>query len=42
MRAHTFKISFVALLCLTLTGCLSFGSLKYRQVKMLKKKKVSF
>ena len=37
MRAHTFKISFVALLCLTLTGCLSFGSLKYRQVKMLRK-----
>ena len=37
MRAHTFNISFVALLCLTLAGCLSFGSLKYRQVKMLKK-----
>ena len=37
MRAHTFKISFVALLCLTLAGCLSFGPLKYRQVKMLKK-----
>ena len=37
MRAHTIKISFVALLCLTLAGCLSFGPLKYRQVKMLKK-----
>lgn len=37
MRTHTFKISFVALLCLTLAGCLSFGPLKYRQVKMLKK-----
>jgi outer membrane protein OmpA-like peptidoglycan-associated protein len=37
MRAHTIKISFIALLCLTLAGCLSFGPLKYRQVKMLKK-----
>lgn len=38
MRTHTIKISFIALLCLTLAGCLSFGPLKYRQVKMLKKK----
>lgn len=37
MRAQTIKISFIALLCLTLAGCLSFGPLKYRQVKMLKK-----
>ena len=37
MRTHTIKISFIALLCLTLAGCLSFGPLKYRQVKMLKK-----
>ncbi|MCH7309032.1 OmpA family protein [Acinetobacter sp. NIPH 1852] len=36
MRTHTLKISFIALLCLTLAGCLSFGPLKYRQVKMLK------
>lgn len=27
----------LTLLCLTLAGCLSFGPLKYRQVKMLKK-----
>ena len=37
MRAQTIQISFIALLCLTLAGCLSFGPLKYRQVKMLKK-----
>lgn len=37
MRAQTIKISFIALLCLTLAGCLSFGPLEYRQVKMLKK-----
>lgn len=37
MRAQTIKISFIALLCLTLASCLSFGPLKYRQVKMLKK-----
>ncbi|MGO3918156.1 OmpA family protein [Acinetobacter venetianus] len=37
MRTHTIKVSFIALLCLTLAGCLSFGPLKYRQVKMLKK-----
>lgn len=37
MRAQTIKISFIALLCLTLAGCLSFVPLKYRQVKMLKK-----
>ncbi|MCH7337715.1 OmpA family protein [Acinetobacter sp. NIPH 2699] len=36
MRTHSLKISFIALLCLTLAGCLSFGPLKYRQVKMLK------
>ena len=33
MYAYTIRIS----LCLTLAGCLSFGPLKYRQVKMLKK-----
>ncbi len=37
MYAYTIRISFIALLCLTLAGCLSFGPLKYRQVKMLKK-----
>lgn len=37
MYARSIKISFIALLCLTLAGCLSFGPLKYRQVKMLKK-----
>lgn len=37
MRAQTIKVTFIALLCLTLAGCLSFGPLKYRQVKMLKK-----
>lgn len=29
----------LTLLCLTLAGCLSFGPLKYRQVKMLKKER---
>ena len=37
MYTRTIRISFIALLCLTLAGCLSFGPLKYRQVKMLKK-----
>ena len=37
MYAYTIRISFIALLCLTLAGCLSFGPLKYRQDKMLKK-----
>ena len=37
MYAYTIRISFIVLLCLTLAGCLSFGPLKYRQVKMLKK-----
>ena len=37
MYAYTIRISFIALLCLTLAGCLSFGPLRYRQVKMLKK-----
>ena len=37
MRNYTFKIFFIALLGLTLSGCLSFGQLKYSQVKMLKK-----
>ena len=37
MYTRTIRISFIALLCLTLAGCLRFGPLKYRQVKMLKK-----
>ncbi|ENU33658.1 OmpA family protein [Acinetobacter parvus] len=37
MYTRTIRISFIALLCLTLAGCLSFGPLKYRQVKILKK-----
>lgn len=37
MYTYTIRVSFIALLCLTLAGCLSFGPLKYRQVKMLKK-----
>lgn len=37
MNTRSLKLSFIALLCITLAGCLSFGPLKYRQVKMLKK-----
>ncbi|WP_459660847.1 OmpA family protein [Acinetobacter calcoaceticus] len=37
MNTRSLKLSFIALLCITLTGCLSFGPLKYRQVKLLKK-----
>lgn len=37
MNTRSLKLSFIALLCITLAGCLSFGPLKYRQVKLLKK-----
>ncbi|MDA3450681.1 MULTISPECIES: OmpA family protein [Acinetobacter] len=37
MNTRSLKLSFIALLCFTLAGCLSFGPLKYRQVKLLKK-----
>lgn len=37
MNIRSLKLSFIALLCITLAGCLSFGPLKYRQVKLLKK-----
>lgn len=37
MRNYAIKIPFIALLCCALAGCLSFGHLKYHQVKMLKK-----
>ncbi|WP_420370547.1 OmpA family protein [Acinetobacter baumannii] len=37
MNTRFLKLSFIALLCIALAGCLSFGPLKYRQVKMLKK-----
>jgi len=37
MNTRSLKLSFIALLCIALAGCLSFGPLKYRQVKMLKK-----
>ncbi|MDS7930426.1 OmpA family protein [Acinetobacter sp. V102_4] len=37
MNTISLKLSFIALLCITLAGCLSFGPLKYRQVKLLKK-----
>ena len=37
MLTSAIKIPVLALICLTLTGCFSFGPLKYRQVKMLKK-----
>ncbi|MCE6238438.1 OmpA family protein [Acinetobacter pittii] len=37
MNTRSLKFSFIALLCITLAGCLSFGPLKYRQVKLLKK-----
>ncbi|EEY75695.1 OmpA family protein [Acinetobacter calcoaceticus RUH2202] len=37
MNTRSLKLSFIALLCITLAGCLSFGTLKYRQVKLLKK-----
>jgi len=36
MNTRSLKLSFIALLCITLAGCLSFGPLKYRQVKLLK------
>ncbi len=36
-NTRSLKLSFIALLCIALAGCLSFGPLKYRQVKMLKK-----
>lgn len=37
MNTRSLKLSFITLLCITLAGCLSFGPLKYRQVKLLKK-----
>lgn len=37
MNTRSLKLSFIALLCIILAGCLSFGPLKYRQVKLLKK-----
>lgn len=37
MNTRSLKLSFIALLSITLAGCLSFGPLKYRQVKLLKK-----
>ena len=37
MNIRSLKLSFIALLCITLAGCVSFGPLKYRQVKLLKK-----
>ncbi|KAA5649352.1 OmpA family protein, partial [Pseudomonas aeruginosa] len=37
MNTRSLKLSFIALLCIALAGFLSFGPLKYRQVKMLKK-----
>ncbi|MDQ9890600.1 OmpA family protein [Acinetobacter pittii] len=37
MNTRSLKLSFIAFLCITLAGCLSFGPLKYRQVKLLKK-----
>ena len=37
MNTRSLKLSFIALLFITLAGCLSFGPLKYRQVKLLKK-----
>lgn len=36
MFSSTIKISILAFLCITLSGCLSFGPLKYKQVRMLK------
>ncbi|MBJ9723511.1 OmpA family protein [Acinetobacter calcoaceticus] len=36
MNTRSLKLSFIVLLCITLAGCLSFGPLKYRQVKLLK------
>ncbi|MCU4357407.1 OmpA family protein [Acinetobacter ursingii] len=37
MLNHSLKISFLAMICIALSGCLSFGPLKYKQVRMLKK-----
>ncbi|MCU4415317.1 OmpA family protein [Acinetobacter sp. WU_MDCI_Axc73] len=37
MLNHSLKISFLAIICIALSGCLSFGPLKYKQVRMLKK-----
>ena len=37
MNTRSLKLSFIALLCIILAWCLSFGPLKYRQVKLLKK-----
>ncbi|MPW43405.1 OmpA family protein [Acinetobacter guerrae] len=37
MLRHSLKISLLAAICIALSGCLSFGPLKYKQVRMLKK-----
>lgn len=37
MLNHSLKISFLAMICIALSGCLNFGPLKYKQVRMLKK-----
>lgn len=37
MLRLSLKISFLAAMCIALAGCLSFGPLKYKQVRMLKK-----
>ena len=36
MLNNKIKLLWVGLICLALSGCLSFGSLNYKQVKMLK------
>lgn len=37
MIKNKIKLLIVGLICFTLSGCLSFGSLNYKQVRMLKK-----
>lgn len=37
MYNNSIKISIIGVICLILAGCLSFGPLKYKQVKMLQK-----
>ena len=37
MLKNFFKLSFVAVVCFTLAGCLSLGGLSYKQAKILKK-----
>lgn len=37
MTVHSIRIIFITLLCTVLSGCLSFGALSHKQVKVLKK-----